>query len=83
MALRFYKYEHMTCDCPDKEIFAQQCKALEDYIPDLVKGVLLHYEDDTEIQCYTLYGADVVVENDYDLGGVFVRSNISIRQYFP
>ena len=81
MEKKTYQYEHMICDQPDEEIFRRQCVALERNIPGLVKGEFIQTFD-LDRQEYTLNGANVVVENDLYLDGVFIRSDANLLPYF-
>jgi len=76
-----YKYEHLIYAQADDGVFLRQCQALEENIADLVKGELI--EDlDYDRQLYNLHGAEVVVENDTMVNGVFVRSDVNLLPYF-
>jgi hypothetical protein len=68
----------MVCNQPDEDIFCEQCAALERNIPGLLKGKSLEDPSGYSGQSYSLNGNDILVENDYDVGGVFVRSDIDL-----
>ena len=76
-----FPFEFMTCDQWDEDIFKRQCVALENGIPGLVKGKLLQ-DVGTDYQAYRLGDADVLVENNEEVGGVFVRSDVDLKVYF-
>lgn len=81
MAKKTYLYEHMICNQADDDIFRRQCKALEENIPGLVKGELIQVFD-LDRQIYSLNAAEVVVENDLYIDGVFIRSDVDLVPYF-
>ena len=77
-----YKYDYNICTVQDDEIFKKQCKALEKYIPGLVKINYLVDVDSSQIQIYQKDGMQISVINDYDIGAVYIRSEFDIDPYF-
>lgn len=75
-------YEYLICNQPDEDIFFRQCKALEKHIPNLKKCRLLQDVDNSYIQVYEIDGQEVTVHNSYYIGGVFVKSEIELTQFF-
>lgn len=75
-------YHYPICSQADKQLFAKQCKALEDHIPGLVKECLLHDVDDSFTQIYQLDGKRVLVHNSEYLGALYVDSEIPLEQFF-
>lgn len=75
-------HEYNICNIADEEIFKKQCDAIlkkvpgirtEDEITDVDKSVIHIYETDN--------GA-IRVYLDYNIGAVYVKSNLPLKQYF-
>lgn len=66
----------------DKSVFRKQCEALENNIPNIVKGELLHDVDDSETQIYSVKDKKISVHNSYYIGAVYVDSEIELEHYF-
>ena len=75
-------YTYNICSEPDEHLFEKQCRALEKYIPGLVKGSLLHDVDDSLTQCYSLGDSSIVVHNSYYIGALYIDSEINLDNYF-
>ena len=75
-------FQYNICTEPDREIFIRQCRALEKHIPGLIKCDLLEDADGSEFQIYKLNDKEIVVHNSYDIGAVFIESDIDIDKYF-
>jgi len=82
MSLFGWNYEYMICNEADEAVYRRQCEALEQNIPELVKGKLLQDVDGSDYQMYTLNGAKVEVGNDCYMDGVYVRSEVDLLPYF-
>ena len=82
MAAKEWNHNHMISEYPDTEVYRRQCRALERHIPGLAKGKLLQDVDGSDYQYYTLNGAEIVVENDCYLEGVYIRSDVDLLPYF-
>lgn len=76
-----YKYEYSICNEFARDTFLKQCEALENHIPNLVKGDFLTDVDGSQIQIYFLNNKKISVFNTPDFG-VEIRSQIDIEQYF-
>lgn len=75
-------FEYEICANFDSEIFAKQCKALEDHIPNLHKSKYLEDVDGSQIQIYTSSNnAEIQVIND-KLLGIEVHSDEELTHYF-
>ena len=75
-------FNYEICNVFDKEIFKKQCSAIEKYIPNLEKHILLEDVDGTEIQKYSFAnGKEIKVTNDVDFG-INVTSDINLEQFF-
>lgn len=77
-----YHYEYKICNQTDEEIFKKQCAALEKNIPNLIKSDLLVDVDNSKIQRYNLNDDKIVVYNNYNVGAVYIKSDIDIEPYF-
>ncbi|MDR0948689.1 MAG: hypothetical protein LBM69_04135 [Lachnospiraceae bacterium] len=77
-----YKYDYTICTEPDEKLFYKQCKLLEDNVPGIIKGDLLHDVDDSLIQLYTKDRGKIVVHNCYYIGALYVESDIELTQFF-
>ncbi len=77
-----YVFEYIICNIADEEIFWKQCKALEKFIPNLIKVEFLHDVDDSKIQVYQLNGQQLSVHNSYYLNSVYIKSEFDIDPYF-
>ncbi len=74
--------EYMICNQPDDEIFERQCAVLMKHIPELIEEATLQDVDGSVIRRFTLAGKEVIVKNDYYIGGVFIRSEINLEKFF-
>ena len=75
-------FEYSICTVPDNDIFARQCKAIEQNIPDLQKMELIIDVDGSKIQSYIKDGKRIDVHNSNYVGAVFINSEIELTQYF-
>lgn len=75
-------FSYMICNEPDEEIFNRQCKAIEDKVPNIELVKTLHDVDDSRIKVYNVEGKEIKVSNDYYNGGVFIKSEIELEQFF-
>lgn len=75
-------FEYSICNKADNDIFAKQCSALENRIPNLIKEKLLNDVDGSRTQIYSLNGKKVSVHNSYYIDAVYVQSEIELQQYF-
>lgn len=65
----------------EKIIFNEQCKRLEDNIPDITKGKLFAGDDGSEVQAYFLKNEEITVHNSFYFGELYVLSNLDLTQY--
>ena len=61
-------------------MFRDTCRKIEEHFPDADKEKLLVDVDGTTIQSYLKRGLEIVVFDDYDIGAVFVQSEIDLRE---
>lgn len=62
--------------------FKEACKRIEQMYPNAIKKKLLVDVDGSTIQTYTEKGKDIDVYDDYDIGAVFVKSEINLDKIF-
>lgn len=75
-------FEYDICNQADREIFEEQCAALEKHIPRLIKGKLLIDVDGSEIQLYDLDGSPIKVYNDHYVDAVHIKSEVDLAPFF-
>lgn len=75
-------FEYGICTECDEEIFKKQCAALERHIPDLIRTVNYTDVDGTQVQKYSKDGSLITVRNDYDVGAVYIESEIELERFF-
>ncbi len=71
-----FEYTVYRDNSPD--VFIETCKEIEKMFPEAIKRKLLIDVDGSTIQTYTLDGKDIDVFDDYDIGVVFVQSEIEL-----
>ena len=62
--------------------FKKACEKIEQAFPEANKKALLTDVDGTTIQTYTCNGKDIDVYDDYDVGAVFIKSEIDLTLIF-
>lgn len=62
--------------------FEKACQKIEYEFPKADKKKMLIDVDGTTIQTYTYNGKDIDVYNDYDVGAVFIKSEIALNSIF-
>ncbi len=77
---RIYDYTIFPGNSPQK--FKEFCENLEKTIPHLHKDKLLIDVDGSTIQSYKYKGKDIDVYDDYDVGAVYVKSEINLDNLF-
>lgn len=75
-------FEYTIYTVPDEDIYKRQCRALEKHIPGLTKLYELEDADGSLISIYKKGGSEIKVSNDYQIGGVFVDSEIDLLPFF-
>lgn len=75
-------FEYTICNQVDKEIFENQCSALEKNIFNIKKGELIIDVDESQIQEYVLNGKKIKVVNSYYTNEVYIESEIDLIPYF-
>ena len=74
-----FRYVIHTDNSP--KIFKETCKRVKEIFPDATEQKLLVDVDGSTIQTFTQEGKDIDVFDDYDIGIVFVQSEIEIQHF--
>ncbi len=80
--MKNYPFDYNISPDNSPKAFKDICRKIEEHIVGLQKEPLLVDVDGTTIQIYTQYGRKVMVIDDYDIGAVFVRSEIDLKKLF-
>jgi hypothetical protein len=62
--------------------FEKACQKIEHIFPKADKKDILIDVDGTKIQTYTYNGKDIDVYDDYDVGAVFIKSEMELNSIF-
>lgn len=74
--------QYIICNQPDDEVFQRQCAVLLKHIPNLIEEATLQDVDGSIIRRFTLFDKEIIVKNDYYIGGVFIQSEINLEKFF-
>ena len=74
-------FEYTIANFPDKELFFEQCEALEENVPGLEKDKQVTDVDGTLIRLYSLNGKKLTIFNATDFG-IYINSEFDINPYF-
>lgn len=77
--MKTYPFDYNICPDNSPEVFKKVCKKIEEHFSDLIKEPLLVDVDGTTIQTYMRQEKEIVVFDDYDIGAVFVQSEIELN----
>ena len=75
-------FEYDVCGENDSLIFNKICNIIENEYPKTVRQKLLVDVDGSMIQTYTLNGYDIDVYDDYDIGAIYMKSEVDLRDLF-
>lgn len=75
-------FEYTIYTAPDEDVYKRQCQALEKHIPGLKKLYELNDVDGSLICIYKKGDSEIKVSNDYQIGGVFIDSEIDLLPFF-
>lgn len=64
------------------EIFKRACTKVEKTYPNALKHKMLVDVDGTTIQMFTENDKNILVYDDYDVGAVFIKSEIDLTDIF-
>lgn len=75
-------YKYIICNHADKELFEEQCRALEKNITNLKAEGLYEDVDGTEVKKYVHQKGAVVVRNDTKVDVLLVMAEFDLPPYF-
>lgn len=75
-----YRYCVNPDNSPQK--FMETCKIIEKEYPNAIKSELLIDVDGSTIQTYTEQGKDIDIYDDYDIGSVYIQSELDLGTMF-
>ena len=75
-------FRYMICNQPDEVIFEKQCVALLKRLPEMQLINELHVVDISWFRGYDYLGSKIDISNDYQVGGVFIDSEIDLLPFF-
>ena len=75
-------YDYNICTNNSPVRFKETCRLIEKEFPNAEKKKLLIDVDGSTIQTYTQEGKDIDVFDDYDVGAVFIKSEIKLNNIF-
>jgi hypothetical protein len=78
--MRMYKYDYTVIQENSPEIFKATCSRIEHSFPALKKEELLVDVDGSAIQVYNNGETRIVIYDDYEIGAVFVKSDIDLSK---
>lgn len=76
--MKNYPFDYNIYPDNSPKLFKETCSKIEKNISELAKKELLVDVDGTTIQKYEIGGGEIVVFDDYDIGAVFVQSDIDL-----
>ncbi|MEG1501586.1 MAG: hypothetical protein RR396_06470 [Clostridiales bacterium] len=75
-------FDYTLCGYNNNDIFYGACKKIEQAILDIKKEKLLIDVDDSLLQKYILDGKRIIVQNDFEVGAVYIQSDIDLSALF-
>ena len=78
--MKNYDYNIYPDNSP--KVFKETCQKIENAFPAFSKKRLLIDVDGSTIQTFIVDGKDIDVFDDYDIGAVFVKSEINLDELF-
>lgn len=76
--MREFKYDYTISKENNPTEFKKICKIISDMCQDFIASKLLIDVDGSTIQVYSKENQQIVVYDDYDIGAVFVKSDIDL-----
>lgn len=80
--MRKYPYDYTIYPENSPEKFRETCAVTENKYPDLKKRELLIDVDGSTIQVYDCTAGEVIVYDDYDVGAVYILSDMDLDVVF-
>lgn len=81
MEMDRYKHIYTICTVADQNIYDRQCKAIENRL-NIKPSEKLTDVDGSDIRIYYYNGKKIKIINDITENGVYVYSEIELRQFF-
>lgn len=75
-----FQYDYNIFPDNNPEKFKETCQEIQSKYPQAVKKDLLVDVDGSTIQVFVIDGKEIAVYDDYDIGAVFVKSEIELRR---
>ena len=75
-------YDYNISPTNSKAKFRQACELIEKEYPTCINRKPLIDADGSVIQTYTISGKDIDVHNDYEIGAIYVKSEIKLNIQF-
>lgn len=75
-------FDYTVCKENSPKEFKTTCKSIEQNFPFAKKQKLLVDVDGSTIQTYTENGKDIDVFDDYDVGAVYIKSEVNLAHIF-
>ena len=79
---KVYNFDYTIYPDNSQEVFKNTCTKIENNYPDIVKENLLTDVDGTTIQIYHIGRKKIAVYDDYEVGAVYVRSDVNLESVF-
>lgn len=76
------RYDYTIFPNNSKAHFEEACSKIEKAYPNIKKEKLLIDVDGSTIQTYTENNFDIDVYDDYDIGAVFIKSDVNLDTIF-
>ena len=77
-----FMYDYTIYPDNSKEKFKKKCKKIERKYTNAIRKDLLVDVDGTLIQRYIVDNKSIIVQDDYYIGSVFVKSEITLDELF-
>ncbi len=75
-------FSYEICNVFDKDIFAKQCAAIEQRIPNITNSNAIEDVDGSQLRVYTVsQEGKIKVKNSIDFG-ISIESDVDIEKYF-
>ncbi len=81
--MREYKYDYTVNPENSSESFRELCEIIARQYPTFRREELFIDDDGSTIQVFSSEGKEIVVYDDYDVGAVFVVSDVDISNNSP
>ena len=78
MSVDKHKYDYTIYPDNNFEVFKETCRKIEISYPDYKKNEILIDVDGSYLQIYEKDKKEIVVYEDYDVGAIYVKSDIDL-----